>query len=265
MELFKLIPNKHPSRPALPLILAAWHVSTPEDKRRRLREHIKWAGRHGALDTVWKFLDSLREDKWVYLRDARSGFVDVEDFEDGAYHLSALFEELVKVALPASDFEPPRGWGIYAWFLRSGTQLCGFPVGPSGLIYVGRSNDLARRDVQQHLMAGRTPASSLRRSLGALLKVSLSLKAIPRSSNPKDGERFSHYGFTRKGEETLSRWMQDHLNVAAVIRDDPGDIEPLLIRHKKPLLCLIGWPNPNGAHIKALRRICSDEARAHEA
>lgn len=55
--------------PALPLILAAWHDSTAMDKALRLREHVEWAGRHGALDKVQEFLASLPEDQWFHLDD----------------------------------------------------------------------------------------------------------------------------------------------------------------------------------------------------
>jgi hypothetical protein len=62
------------------------------------------------------------------------------------------------------------------------------------------------------------------------------------------------------GDEALTSWMRDNLSIGAVVRDDPGDIEPLLIKHQKPLLCLTGWDNPHRAHIKAMRKACKEEA-----
>jgi hypothetical protein len=118
---------------------------------------------------------------------------------------------------------------------------------------------------EQHLADGGTPFSSLRRSLGALLKESLSLAPVPRSENPGDDKRFVNYGFTKDGEALLSEWMRENLNLAAVVSDDPDEVEPLLIRHRKPLLCLTGWANPYSPRIKALRKACADEARARQA
>jgi hypothetical protein len=181
--------------------------------------------------------------------------------EDDAYRLSELFESLVCAATHPHDFIAPIGWGVYAWFL-DGEELCGLPIGQAGLLYIGRSNDLADREIKQHLSVGGTPASSLRRSLGALLRCALTLEAILRSDNVNDRKRFSHYAFTVTGEEALTRWMYEHLKVAALIKDDPEDYEPLLIKHKRPVLNLTHWPNPHRKAIKALRRICADEARA---
>jgi hypothetical protein len=50
--------------PSLPLILAAWDETPAMPKMHRLSEHIKWAEKHNALDTVAAFLKRLSEEEW---------------------------------------------------------------------------------------------------------------------------------------------------------------------------------------------------------
>ena len=44
------------------LILAAWHDTPAMLKMLRLAEHVEWAGKHDALDSVGTFLRGLREE-----------------------------------------------------------------------------------------------------------------------------------------------------------------------------------------------------------
>jgi hypothetical protein len=50
--------------PSPPLILAAWHHTSDDDKQERLRDHILWAERFGALDLADRFLRSLGDLDW---------------------------------------------------------------------------------------------------------------------------------------------------------------------------------------------------------
>ena len=36
-------------------------------KMLRLAEHIEWAGQHGALETISRFLHELREEDWFHI------------------------------------------------------------------------------------------------------------------------------------------------------------------------------------------------------
>jgi hypothetical protein len=36
-------------------------------KMLRLAEHIQWAARHGALDTISRFLRGMREEDWFHI------------------------------------------------------------------------------------------------------------------------------------------------------------------------------------------------------
>lgn len=52
--------------PSLPLILAAWHDTTAEEKRNRLKLHIEYAASKGVLDKIDAFLRELKQDQWAY-------------------------------------------------------------------------------------------------------------------------------------------------------------------------------------------------------
>jgi hypothetical protein len=45
-------------RPPAPLILAAWHDTSPMLKMLRLKEHIEWAAQHDALVAVANFYET---------------------------------------------------------------------------------------------------------------------------------------------------------------------------------------------------------------
>ena len=76
-ELYRLVPANPSagtqSRLALPLILAAWWHTTPDEKRQRLREHVEWAAANHSIDRIHGFLVSLTEDDWVHTSDAPAG------------------------------------------------------------------------------------------------------------------------------------------------------------------------------------------------
>jgi hypothetical protein len=47
-------------QPSLPLILAAWHATPAMFKMLCLTEHIEWAAKHGALESIANFLHKMR-------------------------------------------------------------------------------------------------------------------------------------------------------------------------------------------------------------
>ncbi len=69
-KLYEMLPNRTRVgagwQPPPPLILAAWHETPGMLKMLRLAEHIEWAGNHGALESVARFLRELREDDWFH-------------------------------------------------------------------------------------------------------------------------------------------------------------------------------------------------------
>lgn len=74
MKLYDQLPDRQqqPSggwEPPVPLILAAWHHTSDENKRQRLREHLQWAALHGGLEKVERLLKGLADDDWYHKGD----------------------------------------------------------------------------------------------------------------------------------------------------------------------------------------------------
>jgi hypothetical protein len=55
--------------------------------------------------------------------------------------------------------------------------------------------------------------------------------------------------------------MRRHLRVAVVPHPAPEQVEQDLVALAQPPLNLTGWPNPHAKELKALRKLCADEAR----
>lgn len=162
----------------------------------------------------------------------------------------------------------PEAPGVYAYFLQPGTKPLPLGTsilqpGPNGLLYVGTSANLKARD---HLAHAHSGFSTLRRSLGALLREELHLVAAPRTCGPSAINR-RNYRFTSKGEQLLTAWMRQHLAHASCTLPLPQatTIEANLIRHLCPPLNLKLWTNPQAAGIKAQRARCVVEATEHGA
>jgi hypothetical protein len=135
-----------------------------------------------------------------------------------------------------------------------------FAPGQSGLIYIGVSKDLAAREFEQHFNSESTGFSTLRRSIGAILKTDLRLTAIPRSSGNSE-TNVKSYRFLADGEARLTDWMCRNVEIAVCGVGSSKALEVRLITQLKPLLNLTHWPNPDRAEIMRLRRLCADEAR----
>src|SRR5690606_38136879 len=81
------------------------------------------------------------------------------------------------------------------------------------LIYVGiAKKSLRSRDIETHFKPGQTGFSSLRRSLGAILKTELKLSAQKRDLYPKK-LRADKYKFDEQGEAKLTTWMFENLKM----------------------------------------------------
>jgi len=131
---------------------------------------------------------------------------------------------------------------------------------PDQLVYVGVSEDLRARGIGTHFQTGKTGFSTLRRSVGALLKEALDLTAIPRSPGASRSNVLS-YKFTVDGEQRLTRWMMDHLDVGFVVVPDGSETaEKAVITALEPPMNLQGWKNPQRPLLKRLRAICVAEA-----
>ncbi|HWH09630.1 MAG TPA: hypothetical protein VG165_00740 [Solirubrobacteraceae bacterium] len=127
-------------------------------------------------------------------------------------------------------------------------------------LYLGASGNLAEREFETHFAAGKTGFSTLRRSLGAILKDEFGLRCRPRGPGPSKNN-FTNYRFDDPGEAKLSQWMRDNLRVGVRPLDDPRAREGELIASACPPLNLTGWANPDARSIRELRKACADEAR----
>jgi hypothetical protein len=56
-------------KPPPPLILAAWHYASNDEKIGRFAEHLEWAERHGGIAAVAAFLRNLNETDWHHIND----------------------------------------------------------------------------------------------------------------------------------------------------------------------------------------------------
>lgn len=155
------------------------------------------------------------------------------------------------------DSEP----GVYAFFLKPGASLrCG-PVCLGEAVYVGRSSNLAKRQLYVHFSSDNTGFSTLRRSIGALLKDCLDLRSAPRAPGSSE-TNYRNYCFQPEGEVRLTGWMHANLEIGVCpLPTGYEEIEEALISELQPPLCLKGWPNPIARPTKSLRKLCADEAR----
>ena len=175
--------------------------------------------------------------------------------------LDKILSKLNQTRTSSFTLQPPSHSGVYALFLKPSSTLKGFQPGNNGLIYIGMASDLAERDIENHFSSKHTGFSTLRRSLGAILKQKLKLIAVPRSSGTSDTNT-RNYKFLPDGEHRLTNWMKRNLEIGVcAIESNYESIERQLIVALKPVLNLKGWDNPYRKDIKALRKVCAEEAR----
>jgi hypothetical protein len=163
------------------------------------------------------------------------------------------------------DAPMPAKPGVYAFFLKPRGQLLPIAPGAEGLLYIGLTND--GFDVRNHFTRENSGLSTLRRSLGAILRTHLQLQSRPRAPGPSENN-IRNYAFAGDGEAILSRWMRANL-LASALPLPCADLEKLeaeLIATLEPPLNLTGWDNPQRPLIKRLRANCvamaKDLARA---
>ena len=172
-----------------------------------------------------------------------------------------VLNDLRRKKIPRIDLFALRGPGVYALFAAGKNILGEFPNGPEEVIYVGQSTNLASRQFDTHFDSTGTGFSTVRRSLGAILKQQLDLKAIPRGT--ERGQRgLQNYRFEEDGEQRLTDWMNRNLHVSVFsYEEDLDKLENDLIASARPILNLTKWRNPYSRSIKELRRICAREAK----
>ncbi len=163
----------------------------------------------------------------------------------------------------------PNKPGLYAFSLTDSATLKEF--GNAGqVIYVGKAEDsLKQRDLNTHFKDGRTGNSTLRRSIGAILKAELGATAFSRNGT-LESPNIDNYKFDNIAEVKLSKWMKDNLLIGYWVYHAESEteilraIEEQLIIALKPTLDLDKRTRHFNKHAPALttlRNICKEEAR----
>jgi hypothetical protein len=166
-------------------------------------------------------------------------------------------EKLLSQRYRASEIPPHDKPGVYALFLNSRAALPGLAV-DSDLLYVGMTE--SSLEVRNHFSHSHSGFSSPRRTLGALLRVNLNLKAIPRAPGPSLSN-VKNYRFSDNGEKRLTTWMDSYLTYGLCpVEVDVRKIEGHLIKELRPPRNLTKWRNPQARQLRALRSGCRDEA-----
>ena len=174
----------------------------------------------------------------------------------------ALSEQLMNEAQPLTDEVFDRfgqGGGIYI-ISYTGKELGGsiWQKDNPQIIYVAHNG----LDSSRH-WKNDTAISTVRRSLAAMLAISLNLNAIPKSADPEDKDRFNNYRLNDESEEKLSQWMRDNLRLA-FLPLSPADSEDYylaLIDYNTPMFNFQNNPrNDFGQQIKAYRRRLAEQA-----
>ncbi|MEI6883798.1 MAG: hypothetical protein WCO02_04880 [Bacteroidota bacterium] len=158
--------------------------------------------------------------------------------------------------------------GIYAFFFTGNDfPLSYYNPQKDEIIYIGKTESShASRDEKTHFASGKTGSSTIRRSLGALLKNELSLNPIPRNGKDFDAGRKSFFKFDEPSEEKLTTWMKDNLGLSFYEYDQPPSeidvLETELIAEVKPLLNIDSKnpDNPYAQLIRAARKACANVA-----
>lgn len=158
--------------------------------------------------------------------------------------------------------------GLYVFSLAQDSELKEF--GKSGqILYVGKAEESLRdRIINKHLKNGNTGQSSLRRSLGAILKKELSITVFSRNCT-LNKPNIDNYKFNYSAELLLTEWMMKNLIVGYwqyfefVEKRSLRNIEIDLNIAILPTLDLdkqTSKYNKNKESLTALRKICKEEA-----
>lgn len=178
-------------------------------------------------------------------------------------HLQAIEVKLLEHRFRPNEIPVYNRAGVYALFLDEPAALPFIGVPAFGLLYLGMT--ASSLDVRNHFKHQQSGFSTLRRSLGALLKQELRLQALPRAPGAS-ATNVTSYRFQEDGEQRLTQWMAQHLTYSCVPRDkDVEVVERALIRGLEPPLNLTGWSNPARKTLMALRAACRDEAKRSRA
>ncbi len=169
-----------------------------------------------------------------------------------------LLDQLLEGRKPFDEVPVIQTQGVYAIFVKTNDCIPNIHVPGHNLIYAGQSSNLSTRN---HFLADSSGFSSPRRSLGAILKAPLRLRARPRAFG-KSKTNYDRYAFEDEDEIRLTSWMKQYLEYSvAAVDGDLTAIERKLVETLEPPLNLTLWRNPQKKQIQQLRNVCKEEAR----
>lgn len=164
--------------------------------------------------------------------------------------------------------EYPTCPGIYAFMLKEKSNLNEFETS-NQVLYVGiAKQSLKKRDLGTHFRNTKTGISTLRRSIGAILKQEFNLTAFSRNGTNSKKE-ILNYKFNSDGEQLLTDWMTENLIVGywkdqdSISYSKLRNLEEEVIKFLKPTLDLDKQTkryNIFADKLDGLRMICRTEA-----
>ena len=179
----------------------------------------------------------------------------------GGGELERAIAALTNESAPRRHAHSGKQCGVYTILQKTPGVLRQVVEDDVVVLYVGMSTDLSAREFDTHFDSAQTGFSTVRRSLGAVLKDELRLTALARGRG-KTRSDFVNFRFEAEGEDRLTAWMRDHLSVNTWPTNNYDVLERALIRELCPPLNL-EKANPKNEAIRSLRRLCADEARAN--
>ncbi|BEV03425.1 GIY-YIG nuclease family protein [Chryseobacterium gambrini] len=175
-------------------------------------------------------------------------------------------KKTAKVINEHTDY--PTCPGIYGFMLKENSHLNEFGI-PNQVLYVGIAKDsLKKRDLENHFSNKSTGRSTLRRSIGAILKEEFNLKSFSRNETNSKRE-ILNYKFNVDGEQLLTDWMTENLIVGywkdedSISYSELRKLEEEVIKFLKPTLDLDNRTrkyNLLAVKLDDLREICRKEA-----
>ena len=169
----------------------------------------------------------------------------------------ALFED--SQIRPRSQHYLDASAGLYALYLKNGSELPDFVTSAHRLIYIGKADGAGGLKRRCHFKGG-TRNHSPRKSLAAILRKQLSLKVIPILTKERS---YKTWALEPVSERLLDEWMHIHLEVAILKVEEPRRHEAKLIAERAPLLNLTDCvPTPDHWRVKELRENIDSEMRS---
>ena len=178
----------------------------------------------------------------------------------------------VKDIIEDSSYFEDVKYGLYCWKLSEETNFNGFENSENDIvIYVGKAEEyIADRFYDNHLNPIRN-FSTLRRSIGAVLKEELSLSALPKIDSKGNiiadkKKACRQYRFDEDGELKINQWMINNLEFGFIELDSIIDIKDKEDNCKEIIKPCLNCKNDKSyniyySEIKKLRGYCRKEAK----